>query len=275
MDRYHYGAKELKFIEESPVPIAVYQFVDKRVVTIAISKGAVETFGLDSLEDAYYLMDNDMYRDVHPDDIAMIADAAVRFATIGGEYDVVYRTRVNGKYLILHAIGYHFYTETGEKLAVHKWKFMGITFSNNETYDDIVNSMNELKQMRENNLNEENVREYKEEYNHLRDLCAQYIVSHRRKPWTDDGKERLKMVKTVWESMSNADENVLDTALQIDGQGQKISNVNIHRNDRRKVSYDELLNENADRKERIREHKVQKAQRNAERQNNGPDRGMN
>ena len=146
MDRYHYGAKELKFIEESPVPLAVYQFVDKRVVTIAISKGAVKTFGLDSLEEAYYMMDNDMYRDVHPDDIAMIADAAVRFATIGGEYDVVYRTRVNGKYLILHAIGYHFYTETGEKLAVVNYVDEGIYREG--TGDSILG----VKQLHENFL---------------------------------------------------------------------------------------------------------------------------
>ncbi len=146
MGRYHFGKRELEFIEESPVPLAVYQFIDKRVVTIAISKGAVKEFGLESLEEAYFLMDNDMYRDVHPDDVAMIADAAIRFATIGGEYDVVYRTMVGGKYIILHALGYHFYTDTGERLAVINYVDEGIY------RDDTGDATLGVKQLHENFL---------------------------------------------------------------------------------------------------------------------------
>ena len=114
-------------IENSCIPFAVYQFLNKRVVTIAISDGFREIIGADTLEEAYYLMDNDMYRDTHPDDVAQIADAAVRFAVGGGEYNVIYRTRRGDDYIILHAQGKHIYKETGERLAV-------ITYTNEGIY---------------------------------------------------------------------------------------------------------------------------------------------
>ncbi len=69
--------------------------------------------------EAYFVMDNDMYRSTHPDDMSRIADAAFRFATEGGEYNVVYRSRAenNGRVTVIHAQGRHVYTETGERLA--------------------------------------------------------------------------------------------------------------------------------------------------------------
>ena len=164
---------------------------------------------------------------------------------------------------------------TLDKLAKHTWKFMGIKFSNSDIYDDIVKSMTELKSMREKQLNNENVREYKEEYNHLRDLCAEYIVTHRRVPRSSDGKERLNLVKSVWEGMSNVNERAFDEALAEAGENTKIANVNIHKDNRQKVSYDELARESDERKERIKNYKEQKTQKVAQRQNQAQqDMGM-
>ena len=126
MERYRYDEKELKLIESSSIPLAVYQFIDKRVVTVALSEGFVKLIGLDSLEEAYYLMDNDMYRDVHPDDVAELADAAVRFAVDGGEYNQVYRSKLGDKYIILHSIGKHIYKENGVRLAVINYVNEGV-----------------------------------------------------------------------------------------------------------------------------------------------------
>ena len=119
MSRYEFAPEVGAHIEGSPVPFAVYQFIDRRVVTLALSEGFCRLFGYDDRAEAYYVMDNDMYRDTHPDDAARIADAAFRFATEGGEYNVVYRTRVNGSedYIVVHAQGKHVYTETGVRLA--------------------------------------------------------------------------------------------------------------------------------------------------------------
>ena len=106
MKKFEYSREELSLIESSRVPVAVYQFIDRRVVTIALSVGFCELFGYE-LSEAYRLMDRDMYRDTHPDDVARIADAALRFATEDGEYDVVYRTKVESGYRIIHAHGVH------------------------------------------------------------------------------------------------------------------------------------------------------------------------
>ena len=117
---YQFSPSELSLLESSCVPQAVYQLVDKRVVTLAISAGFCELFGFQDHAAAYELMDNDMYRNVHPDDAARVADAAYRFSLEGGEYETIYRTKVRRStgYSIIHAHGRHRYTETGERLAV-------------------------------------------------------------------------------------------------------------------------------------------------------------
>ena len=106
-------------MEKSMIPFAIYQFIDKRVVTLVLSKGFCDLFGYDDMSQAYYDMDNDMYKDTHPDDSARIADAAFRFATEGGRYDVVYRSldKERKGYNIIHAHSKHVYTDTGVRLA--------------------------------------------------------------------------------------------------------------------------------------------------------------
>ncbi|MDO5702175.1 MAG: EAL domain-containing protein [Lachnospiraceae bacterium] len=132
MNKYTYDKETLALIESSCIPCAVYQFVDKRVVTLALSEGFCELFGLERQE-AYKLMDNDMYRDAHPDDVARIADAAYQFAVNGGQYEVVYRSKPprNSEYTVLHAFGRHVYTRTGERLAV-------VWYVNEGPYTDIA-----------------------------------------------------------------------------------------------------------------------------------------
>ena len=119
MGRYQFDKKTLSILENLCAPLAVYQFVDKRVVTLALSDGFCKMFGFEDKRDAYLLMDRDMYRTAHPDDAARIADAGFRFATEGGRYEVIYRTKIFGadEYRIVHANGEHVYTETGERLA--------------------------------------------------------------------------------------------------------------------------------------------------------------
>jgi len=120
VDKYQYSPQAMQSMEASPIPFAVYQFIDRRVVTLVLSAGFCELLGYEDRAKAYYDMDHDMYRDTHPDDMARIADAAVRFATDQADYNVIYRSRIqNSKdYRILHAIGKHFFTETGVRLAM-------------------------------------------------------------------------------------------------------------------------------------------------------------
>ena len=122
MGRHNFTNEQRKLLEGLSQPLAIYQFVDKRVVTLVLSNGFCKLFGYEDRAQAYYDMDNDMYKDAHPDDAARIADAAFRFATEGGDYEVIYRTKTkegNG-YRIVHAMGEHVYTEDGVRLA-HVW----------------------------------------------------------------------------------------------------------------------------------------------------------
>ena len=120
MNKYQFPQGELAHIEESELTFAIYQFLDKRVVTLALTEGFLKLFGYDNREQAYYDMDNDMYKNTHVDDKARVADAAYRFATEGGQYDVIYRTKAAvgpDEYYIIHAHGEHVITETGERIA--------------------------------------------------------------------------------------------------------------------------------------------------------------
>jgi len=121
MEKYSFTKDVKAAFEALAHPLAIYQFIDRRVVTIALSKGFCELFGYEDMAEAYNDMDNNMYRYTHPDDIARIESAAFRFATEGGTYDVVYRTRTkeNPEYKIVHAIGKHVDTD-GVRLA-HVW----------------------------------------------------------------------------------------------------------------------------------------------------------
>ena len=73
---------------------------------------------IEDREEAVFDMNNNMYKDTHPDDVARIADAAYRFATREEAYEVIYRTkRKDGSYTLVHAKGEHTYTEDGVRLA--------------------------------------------------------------------------------------------------------------------------------------------------------------
>ena len=119
MEKYQFSLAQQTLMEGMKVPFAIYQFVDRRVVTLVLSDGFCALFGYTDRAQAYYDMDHDMYKGTHPDDVSRIADAAVRFATEGGRYDVRYRTRTvtGAEYRSIHALGVHTYTEGGVRLA--------------------------------------------------------------------------------------------------------------------------------------------------------------
>jgi diguanylate cyclase (GGDEF)-like protein len=101
------------------IPFAIYQFVNQRVATIVLSDGFLKVFGYEDRARAYHDMEHNMYRNTHPDDVARIADAAIRFANEDGHYDVIYRSRTDddAEYHIIHAMGKHVNTDTGVRLA--------------------------------------------------------------------------------------------------------------------------------------------------------------
>lgn len=115
---YQFTDSARAFIECSRIPFAVYQLVDNRVCALAVSAGLASLLGFDNPADACELMDKDMYRDTHPEDVARISDAALHFAIEGTELDVVYRWKRGDGYRIVHARGEHVDAEDGTRLAV-------------------------------------------------------------------------------------------------------------------------------------------------------------
>ena len=119
MDVYVMPEEEKTIIKNLVVPLAVYQFVNKKVVTICVSKGFMDLFDLQDYDQTIEILDHDMYASAEPEDAARIADAAFDFAEKGGMYDCVYRSHFNkdGKYHVIHAFGKHDYREDGTRLA--------------------------------------------------------------------------------------------------------------------------------------------------------------
>ena len=56
MEKYQFDSATKAALEKLRVPLAVYQFIDKRVVTILLSDGFCELFGFDNKDDAYYVI---------------------------------------------------------------------------------------------------------------------------------------------------------------------------------------------------------------------------
>lgn len=183
MEKYQFSVTEQKVLETLPQAIAVYQFVDKKVVTLALSKGFLELFGYDDIKEAYHDMDHDMYKDTHPDDVARIADAAYRFATQTEVYDVIYRTKNKEKnnYKIIHANGKHIFLEDGVRLA-YVWYF-----DEGDYIENGISQSNELSSTLNNALHREsflnNVR-----YDYLTGLPSIALFFEQ----TEEGKKKIK-----------------------------------------------------------------------------------
>ncbi len=150
MERYEFTKEQQCFIEGLKQPFAVYQFVNKKVVTLALSDGFCQLFGYEDRAQAYHDMDHDMYKEVHPDDVARTANAAIQFATKGGKYEVIYRTKNHAGpgYILIHALGQHVITETGVQIA-HIW------YTEEGEYKEGLGS--ELSQRMSNALHEESI----------------------------------------------------------------------------------------------------------------------
>ena len=140
-ERFCFDKRTQEILEHMTIPFAVYQYLDKRVVTIALSQGFCDEFGFKKLEDAYAVMDNDMYRATHPDDKTRVADAAYRFAAFDIPYDIVYRTRTlkSPDYIILHAYGKSIYPEPGVRLCLTWYAYEGQFSQDEGTFESVLN----------------------------------------------------------------------------------------------------------------------------------------
>ena len=162
MKKYHIEEGKRLILEKMTVPFAIYQFIDNRIVTLLATDGLCDLLKL-TREEVVELMDNDMYHDTHPDDLARVANASLRFAQGEQSYDVVYRSRSSRTkdYVMVHAKGDRVKAEDGTELIVTYYmpegpyeessKFRSKTESIQKRIQDRVNEeMHEESLIREN-----------------------------------------------------------------------------------------------------------------------------
>ena len=119
MKKYEFTDEQRAFIEQMRQPFAVCQFLEKGVVTLAVSDGFCRLFDYTDRAQAYSDMDRNMLKSIHPDDTARFANAVLRFGSENRRLDVLYRTKKrNGAgYKLIRVIGEHADTEDGLRLA--------------------------------------------------------------------------------------------------------------------------------------------------------------
>ncbi len=122
MKEYRFSEEQLSFIERMRQPFVVCQFMEKSVVTLAVSDGFCELFGYKDRAQAYTDKNQNMFRDIHPEDTAGFRNAVLRFATEDDRLDLTFRTKKNDVpgYSIIHVIGEHVDEGDGIRLA-HLW----------------------------------------------------------------------------------------------------------------------------------------------------------
>ena len=119
MEKYSFDSAARAVLDKLRVPLGVFQLVDKRIKAVLLSDGFCDLFGFDNKDEAYYLMEHDMFKSTHPEDKARVANEAYRFAIEGGAFETVYRTLTHNRtdYMIVHATGEQVVTADGATLA--------------------------------------------------------------------------------------------------------------------------------------------------------------
>lgn len=161
-DRYIFTQEQKQGFESLFLPLGAYQFINNKVVTLLVSEGLCELVGMtrEMLMEHYNM---NMFGNVHPDDVEMLANLGYRFATKEGPYDITYRTKLYGKeeYRYVHAVGKFNSMEDGSRIA-----FL--------MYADITNSQQQLVEVAQE-LNTPKVKFFDE------NMGAMVVVSRREK----------------------------------------------------------------------------------------------
>lgn len=109
MNAYEISSDTRSFLENIPIPLAVYQYVEDQIRPLLVSKAYLELFGYASVREAVYGLGTDLYRNVHPDDIPGMEQYSYQFATGNEPYDIVFRNKREdeSEYHLIHATGRH------------------------------------------------------------------------------------------------------------------------------------------------------------------------
>ena len=113
----------LTVLTQIDIPLAIYQYVNNKIVTIFVSDSLIEYMGhgITDREAMIEFYNEDMYRYVHPEDRDRIVTAARDFAMGRNEvYDVVYKEQlpIRKGWSVIHSHGYHHTAPDGTKYAI-------------------------------------------------------------------------------------------------------------------------------------------------------------
>ncbi len=117
---YVFSEEERVSYERLLAPIAVFQYIDKKVVTLLVSDGlcALARTDRERLLDS---LTNSMFVNVHPNDVGRIAKIGTDFAEKLCGYDEIYRIHINGDepdfYRLIHTVGFWQVMSDGTELA--------------------------------------------------------------------------------------------------------------------------------------------------------------
>ncbi|MEE3495995.1 MAG: PAS domain-containing protein, partial [Butyrivibrio sp.] len=112
------------------------------MVTVVMSEGFLELSGYEGMDkkEIYDLVDSDIYRLVHPDDLASVGDAVDRFLTESGVFDVIYRQKRYEEYRVVHLCGRHIYKEDGTRLAVIWYTDQGVFVGGSINENEVISA---------------------------------------------------------------------------------------------------------------------------------------
>ena len=141
MENYQFPEAERRFLERLPSPLAVYQFVDRHIYVLALSDGYRKLFGFRDKAEAYRIIEQDVFYNVHPDDVARMSEAVRRFINANSPYEVIFRARKYQEqdYRVAHGRGEHIYTDTGVRLAYVWFTDEGMYTEDDNTHALAVN----------------------------------------------------------------------------------------------------------------------------------------
>ncbi len=107
MEQYHYKEEIQNAYERLLHPLAIYQYLDGRIIPIVLSDGFCEMFGYKNQEEASKSIRKNIYSGIHPKDLPNIKNEIHRFLEERNGYETIYRIRpYNGtEYKMIRAVG--------------------------------------------------------------------------------------------------------------------------------------------------------------------------
>ncbi|MBP3873969.1 MAG: EAL domain-containing protein [Lachnospiraceae bacterium] len=114
---YTFSEEMRKNYESSPLSFVYYQNIDGKAVPVLASDGFCRNTGIDRGHVLQWLQTG-MYERMHPDDVGMISRISNDFLNERGPYDVIFRCRLGGEYVLIHGGGRWQEMPDGPKLAL-------------------------------------------------------------------------------------------------------------------------------------------------------------